>query len=64
MPSTRREFWIEKFKCTVCRDARVAAELRSLGWRVVVIWECETKKPEALLQTVRERIVDAPNGSG
>lgn len=30
------------------RDARKTAELRALGWRVEVIWECETRKADLL----------------
>ena len=37
-------FWAAKFSSNVRRDRRVEGELRSLGWKVVVIWECETKK--------------------
>src|ERR1700730_6787194 len=37
--------WADKFASNIARDARVASDLKRLGWRVVVIWECETKKP-------------------
>jgi DNA mismatch endonuclease (patch repair protein) len=30
------------------RDLRLQAKLRLLGWKVGVIWECQTKKPEML----------------
>ena len=43
MPSTNVEFWQQKFTANVARDQRVEAELRQLGWRVVVIWDCEVK---------------------
>lgn len=39
-PTTRPEFWQEKFRQNVERDARNQAELRIAGWRVAVIWEC------------------------
>lgn len=39
------EFWREKFETNVARDKRVIAELRRLGWRVGIIWECQTKDP-------------------
>jgi len=42
-PKTRAEFWQRKFDQNVQRDKQVLSELESLGWRVVVIWECETK---------------------
>jgi DNA mismatch endonuclease (patch repair protein) len=43
-PSTRKEFWAAKFKANVERDKRNEEKLRELGWRVLVIWECEIKK--------------------
>jgi len=43
-PKTRPEFWEAKFKDTVERDKRNVAELESLGWNVVTVWECKLKK--------------------
>lgn len=40
-PSTRKEFWQSKFETNVSRDAENMCLLESLGWRVLVIWECE-----------------------
>lgn len=47
-PATRHEFWSQKFQQNVLRDERVRAELEKAGWRVFVIWECETKHVEIL----------------
>ena len=41
-PRSRVKFWTEKFRQNVARDRRTEDALRSLGWRVLVIWECET----------------------
>lgn len=41
IPSTRREFWAEKLGKNVIRDERSIRALRELGWRSIVIWECE-----------------------
>lgn len=43
MPKSRANYWIEKFNANVSRDAAAATALENLGWRVAVIWECETK---------------------
>ena len=48
MPKTRVSFWEAKFRGNVVRDRRNEEELRRLGWRVLVIWECETKDRNAL----------------
>ena len=47
-PKTRVEFWAEKFRRNVARDCQKEAALRSLGWRVLVIWECETRNEGAV----------------
>jgi DNA mismatch endonuclease, patch repair protein len=47
-PKTRTEFWLPKFKSNIERDARKKAELEKLGWRVLIVWECETRSPEIL----------------
>jgi DNA mismatch endonuclease (patch repair protein) len=47
-PSTNVEFWERKLTATVERDARNEAALRAAGWRVIVVWECETRDEDAL----------------
>ena len=43
-PKNNAEFWKKKITGNVERDLRQQNELRLLGWKVVVIWECELKK--------------------
>ena len=40
-PSTNTDFWKTKFEKNVERDRKNESVLRELGWRVIVIWECE-----------------------
>lgn len=42
-PKNNAEFWKAKILGNVERDARKRQELDSLGWHVIVIWECELK---------------------
>lgn len=56
-PATRTDYWLPKFERNVARDLRNAEELERLGWRVVVIWECETKDRERLTEIIRERVL-------
>jgi DNA mismatch endonuclease (patch repair protein) len=39
-PSTRPEFWTQKFERNVARDAEVVTILLGMGWRVAIVWEC------------------------
>jgi DNA mismatch endonuclease (patch repair protein) len=52
-PKSRQEYWLPKFEANLERDARKEAQLRDLGWRVLVVWECETKSLEALVARLR-----------
>jgi DNA mismatch endonuclease, patch repair protein len=52
VPATRPEFWAAKRGGNVARDRRNRTALRRLGWRVVVLWECEVRTEEAALAKV------------
>lgn len=54
MPKTRQEYWLPKFAANVERDARKATQLEELGWKVLIVWGCETKDIEALEQRLRQ----------
>ena len=43
-PKTNQEFWRTKIENNRERDLRDYTFLESLGWRVIVVWECELKK--------------------
>lgn len=43
-PKTNSSFWINKLEKNKKRDLKNNAELETLGWNVIVIWECELKK--------------------
>jgi DNA mismatch endonuclease (patch repair protein) len=53
IPATNAEFWRTKRMGNVRRDKRNSRVLRKNGWKVITVWECWTKKPDAL----RERLV-------
>ena len=53
VPKSHVAYWTDKFARNVRRDRRNEEELLTLGWRVFVIWECETRDEE----TVRQRLL-------
>lgn len=57
MPATREEFWRTKISANAERDARVILELRKLGWRVAVVWECALRKRSELALRCLERFL-------
>jgi DNA mismatch endonuclease (patch repair protein) len=52
IPATNAEYWEGKIRRNRERDARVQGELAAMGWRPLVIWECQTK-PAELPETLR-----------
>lgn len=44
-PKSNTGFWVDKFDRNIARDARNIALLVELGWRVLVVWECELSTP-------------------
>ncbi|TAK19195.1 MAG: DNA mismatch endonuclease Vsr [Acidobacteria bacterium] len=55
---TNATFWKTKRAATARRDARQAREIRKAGFRVTVIWECQTKDPARLSRRLR-RLLDS-----
>lgn len=47
-PGTNRRFWLKKFAGNVARDSQNERDLLSMGWQVMVIWECELKGVDAI----------------
>lgn len=42
-PKSNASFWQAKFTANQVRDRQKTRELRQLGWRVFVVWECSLK---------------------
>jgi DNA mismatch endonuclease (patch repair protein) len=40
-PKTNSEYWNKKFQKNVERDRINEEKLSKLGWKIIVIWECE-----------------------
>lgn len=49
-PKTNMDFWNKKLDMNIKRDKVFQGKLRSRGWKVMVIWQCETQRPEKLLR--------------
>jgi len=54
LPKSREDFWIPKLEGNRARDLENQAKLRAMNWDVLVVWECETSDPVALLAKLRE----------
>lgn len=43
IPSTNTEFWMNKINTNKKRDEDKIQKLKSTGWKVIVIWECQLR---------------------
>ena len=44
LPKKHTKYWREKFRRNMERDKRKVRLLRKLGWKVIIIWECQLQK--------------------
>ncbi len=54
LPKSRRNFWVNKLEGNYKRDIAKQNELLKLGWRILVIWECELNNLDRLETKVRK----------
>jgi|TARA_B100001971_G_C18223506_1_gene558790 DNA mismatch endonuclease (patch repair protein) len=55
-PKSRTDSWKKKFSENVARDKRNQLALRAEGWRVLIIWECETKNSDLIIDHLINKI--------
>ena len=52
VPGTNSSYWQSKFESNKARDRRSRRSLNRMGWRVLTIWECETRKAAKLTERI------------
>lgn len=57
LPASNQKYWREKLAGNAARDARNALALRHLGWKQIVVWECETKSVEKLRTHLKKALL-------
>ena len=53
IPKSNRSFWIKKFRRNRARDNKVCLELKALGWKTLIVWQCELNDEEKLSRRIR-----------
>lgn len=51
-PKSNADYWLPKLERNIERDKVVLGQLISMGWDVLVIWECDTMNTKALRETL------------
>jgi len=55
-PKSRKTFWLRKFEGNVCRDRKTLTKLKRLGWKALVVWECELCDEDHLIRRLLREI--------
>lgn len=61
LPSTNVEFWVDKREKNLERDKNKILQLEDMGWKVLIVWECEIKmktKRESRLTSLLKEILN------
>ena len=58
-PSSNKDYWIPKLDRNAERDKENQIRLSELGWRFLVVWECEIESDEFLPDRIAEYLEDA-----
>jgi DNA mismatch endonuclease (patch repair protein) len=53
VPKTRAEFWFDKLATNRSRDAKQCRELREMGYRVLILWECDLLDEKGVASRLR-----------
>ncbi len=63
-PKSRQEYWIPKFKRNVENDQKHYLDLQKMGWRSLIIWECEINKHfDETMERITKEIVSQNDNS-
>jgi DNA mismatch endonuclease (patch repair protein) len=54
IPKTNLHYWDVKRRGNLHRDRKNVKALKSLGWKVLILWECWTKKDVKLVNSLKE----------
>lgn len=52
IPSTNKKYWKEKIAQNKYRDAKVLEELNDLGYKVIIVWQCQLSNKEKTAKTL------------
>lgn len=57
MPADNAEYWLAKFGRNIARDKASRKALEKMGWRVIIVWECELKRLDELGERLQREII-------
>lgn len=63
LPATNKKFWEKKISDNILRDKKNNKELKTLGWNVITVWQCQLKNQTHQQKTLK-RIIKELNKYG
>ena len=61
-PSSNKEYWTPKILRNVERDIQNTRRLSNMGWKVLIVWECQLKK-KVITETMTQLVMDIMQGN-
>ena len=59
MPRSNEAYWQPKLLGNIDRDRRSQSALESLGWKVLIAWECEIRRDAAeIARNLRDELIN------
>lgn len=55
-PKTNAEYWQSKIARNQARDNLAVEDLSAMGWRCLILWECDLRDEEALIERLRQHL--------
>ena len=56
LPKTNIDFWKRKLEGNIQRDKLNQSKLKDMGWKVIIIWECQIKEIENIRYFIKESL--------
>ena len=56
LPKTNIDFWKRKLEGNSQRDKLNQSKLKDMGWKVINIWECQTKEIDDIQNFIKENL--------
>jgi len=61
IPKSKQDYWVPKLQRNQTRDIEVLTALEAVGWKVLVVWECELRDKNTLTNKLTEFINNVPS---
>jgi len=54
IPRSRGTYWLPKLTRNQLRDEKNKVRLRKLGWKLLIVWECQVQNSQRLLKRLKK----------